>query len=473
MRASLLLTLLLTMFCAGAAAAAPASRLPAEWQPLAREVLAELIALDTTHRNGASKASAAIAARLKAAGYADADLVLAGLAPERQNLVVTLRGQGKAKPVLLPVHLDVVDAKRADWSVDPFVLTEKDGYFYGRGTTDIKEEAADFVVNLIRWKREGWRPERDLIFAFTDDEEGGSEQAGLDWLLEHRPELFAGVELAINPDAGGGDLKSGKPVFVELQTSEKVYLSFELSLTDKGGHSSIPTVANPIHHLAAALARLATHEFPLRSNETTRGYFKAMAAYEPDVALAADMRALGKEPLDAVAAKRVAAASSYFNALLRTTCIATEISGGHAENALPQLAKATVNCRIHPDDDADVVQAALQGVLAEPVLVMRRMDTVRPSPASPLRPDVMAPLQQVTKKMFPGAVIVPAMSTGASDGLYLRNRGVPVYGISGMFTDMDDPRAHGRDERIGVVAYYDGIEFMYRYLKAFAGKPAH
>ena len=204
--------LLLPLF-AVAASAAPATQLPAEWQPLAREVLAELIALDTTHANGASKASAAIAARLKAAGYADVDLVRDGIAPERQNLVVRVHGSGKAKPVLLPVHLDVVDAKPSDWTVAPFTLTEKDGYFYGRGTTDIKEEAANFVVNLIRWKREGWHPDRDLIFAFTDDEEGGSQQAGLEWLLEHRPELFAGVELALNPDAGGANLKAGKPVF--------------------------------------------------------------------------------------------------------------------------------------------------------------------------------------------------------------------------------------------------------------------
>lgn len=454
------------------AGAAPArSALPAEWQPLAREVLAELIAIDTTHAKGAGKAAAAIAARLKAAGYPDADLVLAGSAPGRENLVVRLHGKdrGKAQAILFPVHLDVVTAERADWSLDPFTLTEKDGYLYGRGTTDIKQEAADFVVNLIRWRKEGWTPARDLIFAFTDDEEGGSEQAGLDWLLERRPELVA-AEIAINPDAGGANLKDGKHAFFELQTSEKVYLSFELKLTDKGGHSSIPTAANPIHRLAAALARIGGHAFPLRTSETTRGYFAAMAEYEPSAALAADMRRLGKLPLDGAAAARVADASPYYNALLRTTCVATEIGGGHAENALPQLARATVNCRIHPDDAADAVEATLRELAAEPAIAFARMDAYRPSPVSPLRDDLVAPIARIGKQLFGTAKVVPTMSTGASDSLWLRNRGIPTYGVSGMFTDIDDPRAHGRDERILATSYYDGIEFMHRYIKAIASR---
>lgn len=458
-------------FLALAVGAAPAqTALPAAWQPLAREVLAELIAIDTTHAKGSGKAAAAIAARLAAAGYPAQDLVLAGSAPGRENLVVRVHGKdAKAKAILFPVHLDVVAAERADWSVDPFTLTEQDGYLYGRGTTDIKQEAADFVVNLIRWRKEGWTPSRDLIFAFTDDEEGGSEQAGLDWLLEKRPELMV-AEFAINPDAGGANLKDGKHAFFELQTSEKVYLSFELKLADKGGHSSIPTAANPIHRLAGALARIGGHAFPLRTNETTRGYFLAMAEYEPNAALAADMRTLGKAPMDAAAAVRVAAASPYYNALLRTTCVATEIKGGHAENALPQLARATVNCRIHPDDTAAAVEATLRELAAEPAIAFARMDEYRPSPASPLRADLVAPIGRIGKQMFGTAKVVPTMSTGASDSLWLRNRGVPVYGVSAMFTDIDDPRAHGRDERILVRSYYDGIEFMHRYIKAIASR---
>ncbi len=468
--------LLVPCLIAASALAAPAkSALPAEWQPLAREVLAELIGINTTHPNGAGEAAAAIAARLRAAGYAEQDLVLVGSKPGRENLVVRVHGRsngkdgGKAKPILFPVHLDVVAAERSDWSVDPFVLTEKDGYFYGRGTTDIKQEAADFVVNLIRWKKERWHPSRDLIFAFTDDEEGGAEQAGLDWLLEKRPELVA-AEFAINPDAGGANLKDGKPAFFELQTSEKVFLSFELTLTDKGGHSSIPTMANPIHLLAGGIARIGGHAFPLRTNETTRGYFAAMANYESDPALATDMRALGKAPMDAATATRVAAVSPYYNALLRTTCVATEIKGGHAENALPQLARATVNCRIHPDEDAAAVEAKLREVAAVDGLAIVRMDEYRPSPASPLRDDLVAPLTKLGKQMFGAVKVVPTMSTGASDSLYLRNRGVPVLGVSGMFTDMDDPRAHGRDERIMVKSYYDGIELMGRYIKAIASR---
>lgn len=452
--------------------AAPAKpALPAEWQPLAREVLAELIGINTTHPNGAGKAARAIAARLKAAGYPEQDMVLAGSAPGRENLVVRVHGKagGKAKPILFPVHLDVVAAERSDWTVDPFVLTEKDGYFYGRGTTDIKQEAADFVVNLIRWRKEGWVPARDLTFAFTDDEEGGEEQAGLDWLLVNRPELMV-AEYAINPDAGGANLKDGKPAFFELQTSEKVYLSFELKLTDKGGHSSIPTAANPIHHLAGALARIGAYAFPLRTNETTRGYFAAMAEYERDPALAADMRVLGKAPMDAAAAARVAAASPYYNALLRTTCVATEIKGGHAENALPQMARATVNCRIHPDEDGDATEAKLRELAADPAIQFARMDEFRPSPASPLRDDLTAPVAAIGKQVFGVTKVVPTMSTGASDSLWLRKRGVPTYGVSAMFTDIDDPRAHGRDERILVKSYYDGIEFMHRYIKAIASR---
>lgn len=469
---------LISCSIAAAALAAPGqSALPAEWRPLAREVLAELIAIDTTHEHGAGKASAALAARLRAAGFAAADVVLAGSAPGHENLVVRWhgsdKGKGRAKPILFLVHLDVVAAKREDWSVDPFVLTEKDGYFYGRGTTDIKQEAADLVVNLIRFKREGWQPARDLIFAFTDDEEGGDQQAGMDWLLEKRPELVA-AEFAINPDAGGANLKDGKHAFFEFQTSEKVYLSFRLELTDKGGHSSIPTAANPIHRLAGALARIGANEFPARLNETTRGYFAAMAAYEPDAALATDMRRLGRPPsdggFDLAAAARVAAASAYYNAMLRTTCVATEVGGGHAENALPQLAHATVNCRIHPDEGADAIEATLRQVAAVDGLGITRMDKYRPSPASSMRAAVVAPIAKLGRELFGGAPVVPTMSTGASDSVWLRNRGVPVYGVTAMFTDMDDPRAHGRDERIQVRAYYDGIEFMYRYIKALAAR---
>lgn len=461
-----------SLFVAGlGCAAAPAqSALPAAWRQLAREVLAELVAIDTTHAKGSGKAAAAIKARLLAAGYAESDLVLAGAKPGRENLVVRVRGKDpEAEAILFPVHLDVVTAERSDWSLEPFVLTEKDGYLYGRGTTDIKQEAADFVVNLVRWRDEGWTPARDLVFAFTDDEEGGSEQAGLDWLLEHRPELVA-AEFAINPDAGGANLKDGKHAFFELQTSEKIYLSFALELADKGGHSSIPTAANPIHRLAGALARIGAHAFPLRTSETTRGYFLAMAEHEPSAALAVDMRALGRTPLDPAAAARVAAASPYYNALLRTTCVATEVAGGHAENALPQLARATVNCRIHPDDDADAVEAKLRELAAEPAIAFARMDAYRPSPASPLRDDLVAPIARIGKRMFGTAKVVPTMSTGASDSLWLRNRGIPTYGVTGMFTDIDDPRAHGRDERILVRAYFDGIEFMHRYVQAIASR---
>jgi acetylornithine deacetylase/succinyl-diaminopimelate desuccinylase-like protein len=450
------------------AAPVTTTRLPAAWQPVAREVLAELIALETTSERGVTPAAEAMAKRLRDAGFAAEDVFVGGAEPHEHNLVVRLRGTGRAKPVLFIVHLDVVPALAEDWSVPPFELTEKDGWFYGRGTTDIKSEAADLVVNLMRLKHEGFVPQRDIIVALTADEEVTSETNGVEWLLkEQRPRIEAAF--AINPDAGGATKRHGKRALLELQTSEKVYQSFLLTVRDAGGHSSVPKEPNAIYVLAAGLERLSSHRFPVSLDETMRGWFTVMAGQETGQ-LAEDMRALGRLPTDLAAAARVGAAVPSYDASLRTTCVPTLLTGGHADNALPQLAQATVNCRILPTDSVAAVQATLTRVLADPSIVVTTKDDATPSPPSPLVPTVVEPVRKVMRDLFPGVELLPVMSNGATDGLYLRNAGIPVYGVSAMFGDIEDSRAHGQDERLGVVDYYDGVEFMYRFIKALTGR---
>jgi acetylornithine deacetylase/succinyl-diaminopimelate desuccinylase-like protein len=431
-------------------------------QQLARDIFRELIEINTVEPTGTAQAARAMAARLKAAGFADADVQVLGPNERKQNLVARLHGRGTAKPLLLLAHLDVVEARREDWSLDPFKFTEQDGYFYGRGTSDIKEEAADLVVNMIRLKQEGFVPDRDIIIALTADEETGDSN-GVEWLLKNRRELIDAA-YAINTDAGGGHIVRGEHVRNAVQTSEKVYLSFTLEVKNKGGHSSLPTRDNAIYRLAEGLARLARFDFPVRLNDTTRTFFERMASGETGQT-ASDMKAVAGAQSDASAAERLSA-TPYFNALLRTTCVATELQAGHAENALPQTARATVNCRLLPDDSPDAVQRTLVRVLADDQIKVSPIAPAKPSPASPLTPELFDTIGRVTKEMWPGVYVVPVMETGASDSVYLRQEGMHAYGVSGMFFDVDDVRAHGRDERVGVREYFDGVEFMYRLLKA-------
>ncbi|HEY3383254.1 MAG TPA: M20/M25/M40 family metallo-hydrolase [Vicinamibacterales bacterium] len=436
---------------------------------LARDIFKELIEIDTTDSTGdCTKAAEAMASRFRTAGFGPGDVQVLGPSPKKQNVVARLRGTGAGRPILLIAHLDVVEARRDDWSFDPFVFLERDGYYYGRGTSDIKSGAAVLAANLIRLKQEGYRPARDLIVALTADEEGGTAN-GVEWLLQHRKDLID-AEYCLNTDSGGGSLRQGVKTANELQTSEKVYLSFTLETRNSGGHSALPVKDNAIYHLAEGLSRLARFEFPARLNETTRAFFERMAGVVKG-AVGADMKAVAANPLDAVAAARLAAASAYYNALMRTTCVATRLEGGHADNALPQMARATVNCRMLPEDSPGDVQAALVRVLADPAITVRPNGAPRPSPASPLRPDVVRGVERVTTAMWPGVPVVPIMSTGASDGLLLRRAGIPVYGVSGLFDDIDDVRAHGRDERMAVWAFFDGLEFMYRLEKELAGEP--
>jgi len=445
-------------------------RLAAQAAPndaLAREIFKELIEINTTDTpaGNVTKAAEAMAARLRAAGFADADVRVLGPDPRKGNLIARLRGSGKRRPVLLLAHLDVVEAKPQDWSVDPFTFLEKDGFFYGRGTSDDKSMAAQFVANIIRLKREGATLDRDLILALTADEEGGAFN-GVEWLVRNHRELID-AEFAIN-EGGGGSMRKGKYLTNEVQASEKVYQDFRLEVKNAGGHSSLPVKDNAIYHLAAGLARLQAYEFPVSLNEVTRTYFERSAEVESDPKLAADMRAVAKPDTDLAAAARLAARLPYYNAQMRTTCVATLLEGGHATNALPQLARANVNCRILPGTPPGEVRDTLVKVLADPAIAVSFVAEARPSKPSPLRPDVMGIVESLTKEMYPGVVVVPVMSTGATDGLYLRNGEIPTYGVDGTFGDMEDVRAHGRDERVGVKQFYDGLEFQYRLITRLA-----
>ncbi len=433
-----------------------------------REIFRELIEINTSVTRGSTKAAEAMAARLKEAGFPENDVQIVGPQPEHMNLVVRYRGTPAVRPILFICHLDVVEAPRQDWSFDPFTFIERDGYFYGRGTTDIKDEAADLVAAFIRLKKEGFKPDRDIIIALTEDEEGGDAN-GVQWLLKNRRDLID-AEFAINPDGGGGEIKNGRPAVMELQTCEKVYLNYTLEAKNKGGHSSLPVKDNAIYRLAAALIRLKELEFPIALNETTRVFFERSARQETGQTQA-DMLAMALIPLDEAAARRLAASSPYYNSMLRTTCVATMLSGGHAENALPQTARANINCRMLPDDTAENVLATLRAAIADPQVTVACTYASTAGPRSPLHKDVMSAVESITGSMWPGVVVTPVMSTGASDGKFLRAAGIPVYGVSGMFADIDDTRAHGKDERIGVKEFYEGLEFTYRFIKALSSKP--
>jgi acetylornithine deacetylase/succinyl-diaminopimelate desuccinylase-like protein len=433
---------------------------------LEREILKELIEINTSDSAGHTDLAAqAMARRLVDAGLPANDVRVMGYSPRYQSVVARYRGRSSgAKPILLMAHLDVVDARREDWSFDPYKFLEQDGYYYGRGSSDNKAGVATLVANFIRLKKEGFVPERDLIMVLTADEETSSES--IRWLVtENRPLIDA--EYALNTDAGGGDILNGKPISFSVQAAEKVYLSFQLEVRNKGGHSSVPVPDNAIYHLSEGLSRLARFTFPVRLNETTRAFFTRSAATQP-AAVARDMRAVAQSSNPAAAA-RLSAMTPYYNSVMRTTCVATRLFAGHADNALPQLARATVNCRMLPDDPPDSVEKVLTRVLADTAIRITRIRPPTLSPASPLRAEVMRPIETLVARMWPGAAVVPEMSTGATDGLYARNVGIPVYGVSAVFDKIGDIRAHGRDERVPVQSFHDAVEFWYQLLKTLAG----
>lgn len=439
---------------------------PLEAQVLARGILEELVGINTTDSAGSTTLAAeAMSARLKAAGWApeDVQLLTPAEAPKHGNLVARLRGTGELKPILLLAHLDVVEARPEDWSVPPFQLLERGGYFYGRGSSDDKSMAAIWVATLIRLKKEGFHPRRDLIMALTAGEESGKDN-GVDWLVtNHRSLIDAGFGLN---EGGEGQLKNGKRLVNGVQAAEKVYVSFALEVRNRGGHSSQPRKDNAIYQLAKGLIRLSQFEFPVRLNAITREFF-ARTANTVEGELAADMKAMAAGSAAPEVVRRLADAP-YLNALMRTTCVATQMQAGHAENALPQSARAVVNCRLLPEDDAGTIKEMIQRVVNDPEMQITEIEPAKASPPSPVTPEIFGAIEKVTGSMWPGVPVVPLMSTGATDALYLRRAGIPTYGVSGIFSDVDDSREHGKDERVGVKEYYEGEEFLYRLVKLLA-----
>ncbi len=436
-------------------------------EQLARDIYKELVEINTSDSVGDTYAAAnAMAARLKAAGFPDADVQTFQTAPKRGNLVARIHGTNERKPILLLAHIDVVEAKREDWTTDPYQLVEKDGYFYGRGTGDDKYMAAAFVSNFVRYRKEGYKPDRDIILALTTDEEIADRHGyGINDLIKnHRPLIDA--ELALN-EGGGVALQDGKPRWVSLQTTEKLYQSYWLEVTSNGGHSSQPSKENAITQLSEGLARLGKFDFPVHLNETTRAYFKTLSTLVTGQD-AADMKAVSGATPDAAAIERLATRPAY-NAQVRTTCVATRLEGGHADNALPQLARAMVNCRIVPGEPVEEVRATLAKAVADDRIRVKLDALDTPSDPSPLARESPSALERLAPKYWPGAPLLPVMSAGATDGRFLRNAGIPTYGHSGLAGDMFDNRAHGRDERVGVKAFYDGNEYLYQLVKLLSG----
>jgi acetylornithine deacetylase/succinyl-diaminopimelate desuccinylase-like protein len=433
-------------------------------QSLAREFLKELVDINSTHQYGSTEAAQAIQRRLLAAGFNAADAVLIAPLehPTKGNLVVRYHGSGSGKAVLFLGHLDVVEANADDWSVDPFDLTEKDGWFYGRGSIDMKDGDAALLETLIRLKRDGFVPERDIIVAFTADEEAGGDANGPAFLLkEHRDLIDAG--LVINLDGGGGDYKNNRRFAFQIGTSEKTYVTYTLETTSPGGHGSLPGPDNAIYRLADGLGRLETYRFPVVLTATTRASFAKYAELDSGPE-SADMRAVAKQPFDPAAAERLSQIV-HLNAQLRTTCVATLISGGHAENALPQRARATIQCRMMPGDTAEQVQAALKSVLNDARISITLDAPPIVSPESPPTAQIMAKVAHVVHSMWPGVTLVPTMATGFSDDRQTRNAGMVSYDLSGVWVDVDENRAHGRDERVGVREFDESVEYTYRLMK--------
>jgi acetylornithine deacetylase/succinyl-diaminopimelate desuccinylase-like protein len=473
----------LSIAMAGALAAPPASFAQAPTQldeatrKLAHDIFQQLIEINTTDSVGnVTTAAKAMQQRLLDAGFSNDDMYLGGPNDRKENLVVRYRGTGKEKPILFIGHLDVVEARRSDWTTDPFKFIEKDGFYYGRGTQDMKESDAILVTTLIRMKQQGYKPDRDLIVALTADEEGGKSN-GVDWLLKNQPDRMK-AEFVLNPDGGGVDLEHGKPVSVNIDATEKLYGDYQLTVTNPGGHSSLPLPDNAIYHLAGALINLQHHEFPFELNNVTRAYFERMSTIETGEK-SADLKAILETPPNKEAIARLSAESSEWNSMMHTTCVATRLQAGHANNALPQLAQANVNCRILPGYSLEEIRQQLIGIFSDPKVTVRYMDDAenvydtapnrKQLPPAPLNPEVMNAVEKLAKTFWPGAPVIPTMATGASDSVYTMAAGMPSYGISGIALETDDVRAHGKDERLPVDSFYRGVDFYYQLMKMLSG----
>jgi acetylornithine deacetylase/succinyl-diaminopimelate desuccinylase-like protein len=440
---------------------APAA--PSRWDRTARSILSDLVGMNTTESSGnTAEAARAMAAKLRAAGFPDSDVVVVEHAPRKGNLIARLRGRSATgKPIVLLSHLDVVEARAEDWTLPPFPFVERDGTFYGRGVADDKDDAAIGLTILLRLKEEGFVPDRDIVVAMTADEEGGPNN-GVEWLVKNRPELL-NAELVLN-EGGGGRVREGVKISHDIQASEKKVQNFRLEVTNPGGHSSVPVKDNAITRLSEALVKVGAVEFPVHLNPITQEYFRRSAAVTGGT-MGRAMAAIAANPADNQAA-RVLSEDPRYNSQLRTTCVATMLEGGHARNALPQRARANVNCRILPNEDATDVRRILERAIGDAQVAVTPEGEARNSPPSPLTPGLMTRIEKISQDLWPGVPVIPTMSTGATDGLYLRNAGIPTYGVSGLF--YPNTGAHGMNERVPAQAFYEGLEFMYRLVKSLA-----
>ena len=457
------------LFCVPAfAATLLAAALDDSTRRLAHDIFQQLIEINTTDSVGSTTAAAdAMAKRLLDAGFPQADVKVLGPNSRNGNMVARIHGSGGAslKPILIIGHLDVVEARREDWSTDPFRFIEKDGYYYGRGTQDMKVDDAALVTTFIRFHREGYRPDRDLILALTADEEGGNFN-GVDWLLKNHRDLIDAA-FVLNADAGGVTTDHGKPVDVDVEASEKQYADFRVSATNPGGHSSLPVPDNAIYHVTDALSRLEHYAFPVELNGITRTYFERRAPLEP-AQVKADMNALLHNPPDAAAVARLSEDPRY-NSIMRTTCVATRLNAGHANNALPQRASANINCRIFPGETVEGTQAALAAAIGDAGAKLSPVPPIRPLAIAPtLDPKIIKPAEELVAKYFPGVPLVPSMSTGATDGIFLEAIGIPVYGAPGGWGDPDGNGVHGLNERRGERSLFVGRDFLTDLVKKYA-----
>ncbi len=450
------------------AAAPPTTYPPAENQKLAHDIFRDIVEVRSVHDVGTKGVADILVKYLRAGGFTDSEIhvVPETKYPHQVNVVVRLRGKGKGKPVMWICHMDVVDARPEDWTLPPFKFTEKDGYFYGRGTSDMKDEDAAVAASLIRLKKEGFVPDRDIIAAFTADEEVGLEQDGPAFLLkEHRDLVDAG--LVINPDGASGEIKDGKRLDFSVETSQKTYVTYHMEVTNRGGHSSEPRPDNAIYQLADGLVKLSSFQFPLKTNATTRLYFQHRAMLESG-AVRADMLAISKSPqIDEKAAERLAK-NVELNAILHSTCVATMLNAGVQENALPSRATATIQCRIMPDDTVEGTKATLEKVAGDAQIKFSLVGFVVSAPESPPTKALLGSVETVTNSMWPGAPVIPGMGAGASDSIFTRNAGIPSYGVGGAWEDISDVRAHGRDERRKMDSFYESVEFTHRLMKVLS-----
>lgn len=439
---------------------------PADNQKLAHDIFRDIVEVRSVHNVGTKGVADILVRYLKGNGFSDSEISVVPETkyPHQVNVVVRVKGKGRGKPVMWMGHMDVVDARKEDWTpgLDPYKFTQKDGYFYGRGTSDMKDEDAALAASLIRLKKEHYVPDRDIIVAFTADEEVGLEQDGPTFLLTHKRDLVD-AGLVINPDGGSGEIQDGKRLDFSIETVQKTYMTFRMETANRGGHSSEPRPDNAIYRLANGLMKLSQYQFPFKTNTTTRAFFQTIATGASGQKRS-DLLAMAKLPVDEAAAGRLAKDTSL-NAILHTTCVATMLKAGVQENALPSSADATIQCRVFPGESVEQTRATLAKVAADPGIEVSLLEPVQEAKETTPDPKVMAQVSRVVHAMWPGVPVMPEMAAGASDSIFTRAAGMPSYGVGGGWFDVDDIRAHGRDERDEIGNFYQTVEFTYRLMK--------